>query len=245
MKRMYQKSSPNYFLLTQLPELAFNGALWLKVDWKWLCLFGEVQIKGLGGWCVRACRVRCAGLQQAHRDVSSRRWNEHMPLSLQARGPGASLEGGRGWPWLPQGTDQGGAGISGYRGRWGLGVRERRMNHQGAFPLGSPSARPPGSLDGAENQQRSPLKPSPPLFLFLHAPFLRGPHKSCMQHTHIIFLLFLSFFHSFFLWKTVFRTRHEACNKGQEFICAMAPWYSPLSGMFDKLLNMTALLIWQ
>lgn len=25
----------------------------------------------------------------------------------------------------------------------------------------------------------------------------------------------------------------------------MALWYSPLSGMFDKLLNMTALLIWQ
>lgn len=53
-----------------------------------------------------------------------------------------------------------------------------------------------------KNQQCSPLKLSPSLFLFLHAPFSRGPHESCMQHMplqythplHILLSLLFSFF---------------------------------------------------
>lgn len=46
-----------------------------------------------------------------------------------------------------------------------------------------------------KNQQCSPLKLSPSLFLFLYAPFSRGPHESCMQHmpsnthTHTLHIL--------------------------------------------------------
>lgn len=192
-----------------------------------------------------ACAVRSAGLWQTHGDVSRKRQNEHMPLSLQARGPGASLEGARGWPWLPRGTDQGGLQESlDIGGRWGLGVREPNEPPRSLSP-GHPS-RPTSRISGRSRKINSaPLWSRLLLcFSFSTLPFSADLiNHACNTHTHIIFSVFLSVCLSFillFLRQNAFQTKHDASHKGWESICVTAPWYGPLSGVFDKLLNMTA-----
>lgn len=168
------------------------------------------------GTCV--CVVRCAGLRQTHRDVSRKKQNEHMPLSLQARGPGASLERARGWPWLPRGTDQGGLLESlDIGGRWGLEVREPNEPPRSLSP-GLPSC-PTSRISGRSRKINSaPLWSSLlPCFSSSTRPFSADLiNHACNTHTHHIFSLSfcLSFLHFFFSRQNAFQTKHDASHKG-------------------------------
>lgn len=128
--------------------------------------------------------------------------SERMPhQSTSGEGAGGFIRGS--WRLTPTGV----LGVPWGKGRGGGG--KSRISCRGKIlPWPPPLPDLPDLwTEEQKNQQCSPLKLSPSLFLFLHAPFARGPHESCMQHmpsnTHTPFIFcflpvffFLSFFDS-------------------------------------------------